>query len=51
MNRALAAGVLTVTATAGYAAGTVVAYPGRSLTVSGLIVGVAVLAVGVGRRS
>lgn len=38
--------LLTVLSVAGYALGTVVAYPGRSFTITGVIVGLALLAIG-----
>jgi hypothetical protein len=48
----LAAGVgLVVLGTLGYAVGVVVAYPGRAFAVTGVMVGIALLAVGSGRSS
>lgn len=40
---------LIVLGTLGYVAGVVAAYPGRSLSVAGVMVGIALLAVGGGR--
>jgi hypothetical protein len=37
--------------TVGYAVGVVAAYPGRSLTLAGVTVGIALLAVGIGRAT
>jgi hypothetical protein len=49
MNTALAAGcVLTVVGLAGYAVGVAVAYPGRAFSVTSVMVGVTLLAVGRG---
>jgi hypothetical protein len=42
-------GLLTVASLAGYAVGTVAAYPGRAFTITGLTVGLALLAIGRGR--
>lgn len=48
----LAAGVgLVVFGTLGYAVGVVAAYPGRALAVTGVMVGIALLAVGGGQSS
>lgn len=47
MNRVLASGVgLTLLGIAGYIAGTSVAYPGRSASVTAVMVGLTVAAVG-----
>jgi hypothetical protein len=49
-NAPLAAGVaLVVLGSLGYAVGVVAAYPGRSLAVTGVMVGIALLAIGGGR--
>jgi len=49
MNTALAAGIaLTVAGLAGYALGVAVAYPGRAFSVTGVMVGITLLAVGRG---
>jgi len=46
MNRTrVAAAALTLLALAGYAAGTVASYPGRAFTVTGVMVGITLLAV------
>lgn len=47
MNAALAAGVaLTLVGVAGYLAGLVAPYPGRAFSVTGVMVGITLLAVG-----
>ena len=47
MNREFAAGVaLTAAGLLGYAAGTQVAYPGRALSVTAVMVGITLLSVG-----
>ncbi|EMA09098.1 hypothetical protein SAMN05443574_1188 [Haloarcula vallismortis] len=47
MNRLFVAGVaLTLVGIAGYAVGTTVAYPGRSASVTAVMVGLTVAAVG-----
>lgn len=47
MNRVLAAGiVLTVAGVVGYGLGVFVAYPGRAFSVTAVIVGVALFAIG-----
>lgn len=51
-NAPLVAGAgLVVLGTLGYAVGVVAAYPGRSLAVTGVMVGIALLAVGGGRTA
>ena len=51
MNGPLVAGVvLTVLCTAGYAVGVTAVYPGRAFSLTGLMVGLALLAVGTGRH-
>lgn len=42
---------LVLSGTLGYAVGVVAAYPGRSFAVTGAMVGIALLVVGVGRAS
>lgn len=52
LNAPLLAGAgLVLFGTLGYAVGVVAAYPGRSFAVTGAMVGIALLAVGVGRAS
>lgn len=47
MNRMIAVGGgLTAAGLVGYALGVAVSYPGRALTVTGIMVGIALLAVG-----
>ena len=47
MNRALAAGVaLTLVGLVGYVVGIAVAYPGRAFSVTGVMVGITLLAIG-----
>jgi len=47
MNGALAAGAgLTLLGVAGYFAGLVAAYPGRAFSISGVMVGITLLAIG-----
>lgn len=47
MNRVLALGaVLAIGGLAGYVAGVAVAYPGRSLSVTAVVVGITLLAIG-----
>lgn len=49
-NAPLVAGVgLVVLGTLGYGVGVVAVYPGRSLAVTGVMVGIALLAIGGGR--
>lgn len=49
-NSPLLAGAgLVVLGTVGYVVGVVAAYPGRSLSVAGVMVGISLLAVGGGR--
>lgn len=49
MNRTFVAGVvLTLASLAGYVAGVVAPYPGRAFTLSGLMVGITLLAVSAG---
>jgi hypothetical protein len=51
-DAALLLGVgLVVLGTLGYAIGVVAAYPGRSLAMAGVMVGIALLAVGGGRAT
>jgi hypothetical protein len=51
MNRTLAVGLaLTLAGLAGYVAGVVAPYPGRALSVVGVMVGVTLVAVGGGER-
>jgi hypothetical protein len=51
-NAPLVAGLaLVALGTVGYVVGVLVAYPGRSLSVAGVAVGIALLAVGGGRAS
>ncbi len=51
-NAPLLAGVgLVALGTLGYAVGVVAAYPGRSLAIAGVMVGIALLAVGGGRAA
>lgn len=51
MNRATGAGVVcTVGGLAGYVAGTVAPYPGRSFSITALMVGITLLAIGWGNR-
>jgi hypothetical protein len=51
MNWRLSLGILlTVASLTGYVVGTVAAYPGRSFTITGLTVGLALLAIGRGRQ-
>lgn len=46
MNRERALGIaLTALGVAGYAAGTVVAYPGRAFTVTAVMVGITLLSI------
>jgi len=50
MNGTLVAGLsLTVLSGVGYAVGVVAAYPGRAFSLTGLMVGLALLSVGGGR--
>jgi hypothetical protein len=50
MNGTLVVGLsLTVLSGVGYAVGVVAAYPGRAFTLTGLMVGLALLSVGGGR--
>jgi hypothetical protein len=52
MNRTLVAGAVTVVlSTVGYCVGVVAPYPGRSLSIAGLMVGLTLLAVGGNDRS
>lgn len=49
MNRTFAGGLgLTLASLAGYAVGVVASYPGRSFALSGLMVGITLLAVSAG---
>jgi hypothetical protein len=48
--RLTVAGPSTVASLAGYAIDTTAAYPGRALSITGLIVGLALLATGRGRQ-
>lgn len=49
-NAPLLAGAgLVVLGTLGYVVGVVAAYPGRSFSIAGAMVGIALLAVGIGR--
>ena len=51
-NAPLLAGVaLVALGTVGYAVGVVATYPGRSLAIAGVMVGIALLAVGGGRAA
>lgn len=51
MNGTLAAGIsLTVLSTVGYAVGVLAAYPGRAFSLTGVMVGLALLSVGGGRE-
>lgn len=52
MNTVLAVGgVLTVAGLAGYLIGLVAAYPGRAFSVTGVMVGVTLVAIGLGGDS
>lgn len=49
MNRTLAAGATTTVASlVGYGVGTVLAYPGRELSLAGFMIGLTVLIIGAG---
>ena len=51
-NASLLGGVvLVVFGTIGYVVGVVAAYPGRSLSIAGVMVGISLLAVGGGRAA
>lgn len=51
MNRVIAVGaLLTVASLVGYGVGVLEAYPGRALTVTGMMVGISFLAVGTAER-
>jgi hypothetical protein len=45
----LGGGLLTLLSLAGYAAGVLTPYPGRAFSLTGLMVGLALLSVGAGR--
>jgi len=45
LTRALG-GLITVAAVAGYAVGVYAAYPGRALTLTGMMVGITLVAIG-----